>query len=495
MSILVDEMHNKKNTSETIEKDQFSDPDVFLVLGIDKNGKIIQFNKECEKITGFNRFDALEKKLFEFLVPDKSFEQWKNMFYAARKNEDITDFDLPVLTNNGREVLISWSNFPIQDLGGDIDNFCLVGKLSDAEVNSDILLSDKKDHPDLNFDEIEPDIKNHDKSDKPVKNKVLFKIGNKKIVFKKTKSSNKSKTKKGIKSQKKSKKHISKDKKTVPKKVTDGNFKKEDVSMSKDKNSLLEENKGLKKEKNKLERKLKNLSSDNGRIKDEKGKDFQFSSKRLDLLGKAKKEEFEKMLEELEKRNAYLDGFESDLNREKEILDLKSREFVKWREKLEVLEEEIEKRREDVIFQENALKARLFSSIDDAARYSVDTDVEDVSGHHEFLDKIPEGAFIIQRGILKQVNSSFVDLIGYEADEVVDKSLFDFIAPEGFSDIREYFLNRLKGNEINRYGTVFVTKNNKNISVEVSVKPTVFEKEKADISIVKKVRIENIEKE
>ena len=90
-------------------------------------------------------------------------------------------------------------------------------------------------------------------------------------------------------------------------------------------------------------------------------------------------------------------------------------------------------------------------------------------------------------GVLKRINDSFANLIGYEFKEIVDKSLFDFILPEGFSGIEEYYLNRLKGEDVSVYKTVLLTKNNEMISVEVYTKPTFFNGEKAEIAVVKKL--------
>ena len=69
----------------------------------------------------------------------------------------------------------------------------------------------------------------------------------------------------------------------------------------------------------------------------------------------------------------------------------------------------------------------------------------------------------------------------------MNKSLFDFIAPEGLADLEKYYLNRLKGSDSYTYGTVFSTKDNGKILVEVSIKPTTYEGKKAEIAIIKEL--------
>jgi len=156
-------------------------------------------------------------------------------------------------------------------------------------------------------------------------------------------------------------------------------------------------------------------------------------------------------------------------------------------------------KRVEVVEQEKMLNERVTSpqarGIHNGSSSEVDDEISsDVSGsdietieHHNVLDKTVQCAAIIQRGILKQINDSFAELIGFETDEIMNKSLFDFIAPEGLADLEKYYLNRLKGSDSYTYGTVFSTKDNGKILVEVSIKPTTYEGKKAEIAIIKEL--------
>ncbi len=149
--------------------------------------------------------------------------------------------------------------------------------------------------------------------------------------------------------------------------------------------------------------------------------------------------------------------------------------------------------------QEKMLNERVTSSLDGGIHNESASEVggeisSDVGGsdietieHHNVLDKTVQCAAIIQRGILKQINDSFAELVGFETDELMNKSLFDFIAPEGLAGLEKYYLNRLKGSDSYTYGTVFSTKDNSKILVEVSIKPTIYEGKKAEIAIIKEL--------
>jgi PAS domain S-box-containing protein len=182
-----------------------------------------------------------------------------------------------------------------------------------------------------------------------------------------------------------------------------------------------------------------------------------------------------------------LDAFEEKLIKERKTFNARVEEFSRWREKLELLESAIEKRRQELMKQEDVLLERVAVT----TREPISTKAEivksalpTISNYHELLDKISQSAAIVQRGILKQINSSFVSLLGYAMDEVVEKSFFDFIAPEGLADVEKYYLDRLKGENVSTYKTVFSTKDNNKISVEISIKQTIYNGEKAEIAII-----------
>lgn len=239
-------------------------------------------------------------------------------------------------------------------------------------------------------------------------------------------------------------------------------------------------NKELEKKNEELEEKIKKLKGKSG-----------FTSVFSGFIGKSKKEEIEKELSDLEKRKRLLDELEAKLNEERRSLNEQRKWFVKWREKLESLEYEIENRRRNLADLNRLADEQVVVETDNAAtgiESKVDFDVES-------LDDIPNGAAVIQRGILKKVNDAFAELLGYNVDEIVNKSLFDFISPEGFSGIEDYYLHRLKGDSVSSYDTMFLTKNNSKVSVEVETKPIVFNGDKAELAVFKKVKEDKNEKD
>jgi PAS domain S-box-containing protein len=156
---------------------------------------------------------------------------------------------------------------------------------------------------------------------------------------------------------------------------------------------------------------------------------------------------------------------------------------------------EIETRREDLIKEEEIFKEKMLSSLDGNVReefcnlnelssYSETEFNEIKKENYDFLDRTSDSAAIVQRGILKKINEPFAKLLGYSEKDLIDRSLLDFVAPEGFSAIEDYYLDRLKGGEVTRYETVFLTKDDKALPVELVYRPSSFDDMKADLIIV-----------
>ena len=105
------------------------------------------------------------------------------------------------------------------------------------------------------------------------------------------------------------------------------------------------------------------------------------------------------------------------------------------------------------------------------------------------FNSINDCAAVVQRGVFKKINNSFAYLLGYTVDEIIDKSIFDFIDPSGFSGMEQYYFNRLKGKDVSGFETVFLTTGNVKVNVEVSTEPTLFNDEKAEIVVFKKLKL------
>jgi PAS domain S-box-containing protein len=379
-----------------------------LLLGIDENEKIIKFNEMCERISGYNKNEILNINFFDVLIPYRYFKYWKNLVSSLRSDRQVADFDLPLLTKHGHEIMISWSGFPIKNADGLIYNIGFAGVI--------ITSWDDTKGPFLEYPE-EDIVKN---------------------------------------------------------------LKKMNAELEKKNKSLEEEIQTIKANLNDAKNKKVRLD----------GKQSVFLNKGLysfsELFGgKKKRQEFENKVQELDEREKLLNSLESKLVNEKREFNDKISELRVWREKLQSLEDDIENRERELLNRESLL-AKHPSDLSDTTVLEGKKTVQEVEEYPDLFD-IQDSAVVIQRGILKQVNNHFADLIGYAVDEIVEKSLFDFIVPEGFFEVEKFYLNRLTGEDVSVYETVLLSKDNSKVYVEISTKPTFFKGEKAELAVVKKI--------
>ena len=239
---------------------------------------------------------------------------------------------------------------------------------------------------------------------------------------------------------------------------------------------LKDENKYLKK---KLKMYLDKFSDNTTQEKDYLG----FTLYRVSDIfgGKKRKEEIDSFVEQLQEREDYLNKLESKLMQEKKDLNQQKIKFINWHKKLENLESEIESRRRWIENKEKLLEKYSDGSMSSRLKSS---DVEEYT--LDELNKRDDCTAVVQRGVFKQVNSSFTDFFGYNPNEIIDKSIFDFIDPSGFSDVEDYYFNRLKGEDSPRFSTVFLTSDGKKVTVDVDTSSAFFDGNKVELFVFKK---------
>ncbi len=430
----------KEKTGKTIKdikngsKNHSRQPVKSLVLSIDNNERISTFNNICENILGYSKIEALNKPIFDFLIPNRYIGQWKYLVDYSRKNKIMDDFKLPLLTKQGKEIWVCWSSFPIKNDYNVIVDISLVGNLISSWKESK--------EPLIEFSEFE-------KKEKTVDNLLEDQVIN-------GRSRNYEELNEMIKNLKRKNSELEGKNRNLEKNL-------KDLIISFEHHTKKEDRK----------KRLENLVGKTP---------FSFSEL---VGGKKRKQEFENMKINLDEREKLLIELESSLVKDKTKINEQVNDFRKWRKKLEFLEEEIDNRHKELLSHEKLITDKIKASGDISIKSQKE---EDFIEYHDILDKIPDSAVVIHRGILKQVNDSFANLIGYDINEILDKSLFDFVILEDLSEAQEYYLNRLMGVDVSAYETTLLTKNNNKISVEINTKPTFFNGKKAEIAVIKALK-------
>jgi len=77
------------------------------IITIDTTGKIQQFNKSAEKMTGFPGEEALDKQLHEVLISRHERRFTDKVVAAIGQGRQIKDYDLDITTKDGRTKTIN----------------------------------------------------------------------------------------------------------------------------------------------------------------------------------------------------------------------------------------------------------------------------------------------------------------------------------------------------------------------------------------------------
>ncbi len=92
-----------------------------LVVVLDRRGRIVYFNKACERITNYGFLDVMGKPIWETLIPSAETEGVKAVFgdlaIGGIPNRHVNNW----VTRDGRLRLIEWSNTVLEDDAGSIE--------------------------------------------------------------------------------------------------------------------------------------------------------------------------------------------------------------------------------------------------------------------------------------------------------------------------------------------------------------------------------------
>ncbi|MEF8848234.1 MAG: PAS domain S-box protein [Candidatus Thermoplasmatota archaeon] len=424
----------------------------FLVLTLQEDGCLVYYNELFEKLFDFANDEKIDMSMEE-IVPEYFLSKWESTFQEAKKGEHIADLILPLTSKNGEEIMVSWDIAPVLSNENKSAKFGLIGK---PYVQDDLF----KTPQEKNF------VKEIDKllASKNIKNQA-------------------------------------EDEKSSYSKGTELNF--DEIQKKYSKNKVIEKYHDIEKYINSY-RKLKN---ENEKLKTEKEelltlKDEFEKQNITDKIGEyfrnkfsflynvmnieQRREELVNIRKESRNRLKQLHKIQKKINQDKKEINNTRKELVDWRKNLEVLEEEIELRKN--IFTSYVQKIRNHYPLKENGQ-----EEGSLLSNVEYLDENPEkiiedmdaSAAILQRGICKKVNDSFIKLIGRNTDQILDTSFFNFIAPDSLSEIEQYYLKRLKGEEIPNYTTNIMLNDEKELKVNIDFKPVIYKGNISEMVVIK----------
>lgn len=129
---VIRDMTDRKQTEAELEEERdFNDSLLQLahaiVLVLDDQGRIVQFNPFFERLAGYSLSEVRDKSWFETFVPESVRDETRAVFEATVSGSPIKGHVNPVLDRNGREHQIAWSARRLKTPTGDVRGVLAIG--------------------------------------------------------------------------------------------------------------------------------------------------------------------------------------------------------------------------------------------------------------------------------------------------------------------------------------------------------------------------------
>ncbi|HEX8218173.1 MAG TPA: PAS domain S-box protein [Chloroflexia bacterium] len=107
-----------------------------LVAVLDREGRLVRFNRACERLSGYSAADANGRRPWDFLLPAEEVASARQQFESVRDGEAIEPFTNHLVSRTGEAHLVQWSVSPIRDAGGAVEYIVVTGAdITEREAN------------------------------------------------------------------------------------------------------------------------------------------------------------------------------------------------------------------------------------------------------------------------------------------------------------------------------------------------------------------------
>ena len=117
---------------------------VILIL-LDTEGRIVRFNQYMEKLAGYTLDEVVGRDWFDVFIPERERERLRQFFLFAMQQDDMNGNLNPIVTRDGEERLIEWTNRRLIDTDGTITGLLGIGQDVTDRHRADAALREQKD--------------------------------------------------------------------------------------------------------------------------------------------------------------------------------------------------------------------------------------------------------------------------------------------------------------------------------------------------------------
>lgn len=99
-----------------------------IILSVDSQGYIVEWNNHCAQITGFDKNEIYSKKVTDILLTEHNGYLFDDLMTSILENHCIGNYELPIQTKNGCEIIVMLSATPRTNTYGQVVGATLVGQ-------------------------------------------------------------------------------------------------------------------------------------------------------------------------------------------------------------------------------------------------------------------------------------------------------------------------------------------------------------------------------
>jgi len=116
-----------------------------LAVVLDRNGRIILFNRECEKVIGYSFEEVKNRCVWNFLIAAEERDAVKQIFRTINRGMSPNSYENYWVAKNGTRRLISWSHTAIADENGAVEYIIATGiDITEHKQNEMALASERE---------------------------------------------------------------------------------------------------------------------------------------------------------------------------------------------------------------------------------------------------------------------------------------------------------------------------------------------------------------
>jgi PAS domain S-box-containing protein len=97
------------------------------VVVLDRKGRIVRFNRACEKLTGYSLNEVTGKCFWDLFLVSEEVDSVKAVFEELRDGQFPNEHENYWRARDGGQQLISWSNTCLLDTEGEVEYIIATG--------------------------------------------------------------------------------------------------------------------------------------------------------------------------------------------------------------------------------------------------------------------------------------------------------------------------------------------------------------------------------